>query len=114
MAKASLKTKGVIFDILNKALESTDLSQTDYVSFIEDKMCYNCEDYSNFRTTPPKIWCKNPKRSITILRRYQTWLIDVLPYQADEEVREVLGKMIGKAEKRINHTKKNLTKSLFI
>lgn len=114
MAKSTPQTKSIIFDILSKALDSTDLSERDYISFIEDKMCYNFEEYERFRMTEPKMIIPNPKRRITINRRFQTWLIDVYPTQTDEQVLRVLGKMIKKADKVVNHTKKYLGKGLTV
>ena len=110
MPKSTPETKAIIFDILSKALDSTDLSQTDYISLIEDKMCYNFSEYENFRMTEPKMYIRNPKRKITIYRRYQAWLIDVLPTQRHEQVVKVLGTMIKKSDRVINYECKYLQK----
>ena len=110
MPKSTPETKAIIFDILSKALDSTDLSQTDYISLIEDKMCYNFSEYENFRMTEPKMYIRNPKRKITIYRRYQAWLIDVLPTQRHEQLVKVLGTIIKKSDRVINYACKYLQK----
>lgn len=102
-------TKSVIFDILNMALESTDLSQTDYVSYVEDRMCKYYKDYKRYRITEHKT-IVNPKRKITIVKRYQNWLIDVLPTQKDEMVVAKLGSMIKKCDTIIGDAIKYMQK----